>query len=106
MELRHIRYFVMAAEEKSISSAAARLNISQPAVSRQIRDLESELDVPLFERTPGGLILTDAGQVALQHAGGIVELANDDVIVCAGGILPNEFLKRIGIRVETKYGTA
>jgi len=45
-------------------------------------------------------------QVALQHAGGIVELANDDVIVCAGGILPNEFLKRIGIRVETKYGTA
>jgi thioredoxin reductase/NAD-dependent dihydropyrimidine dehydrogenase PreA subunit len=45
-------------------------------------------------------------QVALRHAGGIVELANDDVIVCAGGILPNEFLKRIGIRVETKYGTA
>ncbi len=76
MELRHVRYFVMAAEEGSISSAAARLNISQPAVSRQIRDLEGELEVPLFERTSGGLILTDAGQVALQHAKELLRQSN------------------------------
>jgi DNA-binding transcriptional LysR family regulator len=68
MELRHLRYFVMAAEEKNISRAAARLNISQPAVSRQIRDLETEFGVALFERESNGLSLTDAGQAALLHA--------------------------------------
>lgn len=68
MELRHLRYFVMAAEEKNISRAAARLNISQPAVSRQIRDLEAEFGVSLFERESNGLSLTDAGQAALLHS--------------------------------------
>ena len=68
MELRHLRYFVMAAEEANISRAAARLNVSQPAVSRRIRDLESELEVTLFDREPQGLRLTSAGEVALGHA--------------------------------------
>ena len=68
MELRHLRYFVMAAEERNISRAAARLNISQPAVSRQIRDLEGELGVPLFDRESTGLKLTEAGEAALSHA--------------------------------------
>ncbi len=68
MDLRHLRYFVMAAEERNISRASARLNISQPAVSRQIRDLEEELGVPLFERESNGLRLTDAGRTALMHA--------------------------------------
>jgi len=68
MELRHLRYFVMAAEETNISRAAARLNVSQPAVSRQIRDLEAEWDVDLFEREPQGLRLTPAGEVALTQA--------------------------------------
>ncbi|MEM7394971.1 MAG: LysR family transcriptional regulator, partial [Verrucomicrobiota bacterium] len=60
MELRHLRYFVMAAEEKNISRASERLNISQPAVSRQIMDLEEEFGVPLFERLRDGLELTEA----------------------------------------------
>jgi LysR family transcriptional regulator, benzoate and cis,cis-muconate-responsive activator of ben and cat genes len=68
MELRHLRYFVMAAEEQNISRAAARLNVSQPAVSRQIRDLEAEWDVELFTREPQGLRLTPAGEVALSSA--------------------------------------
>lgn len=68
MELRHLRYFVMAAEEANISRAAARLNVSQPAVSRQIKDLEEEFGVVLFEREPSGLRLTRAGESALAHA--------------------------------------
>jgi DNA-binding transcriptional LysR family regulator len=68
MELRHLRYFVMAAEETNISRAAARLNVSQPAVSRQIKDLEEELGVPLFEREHNGLRITEAGETALAHA--------------------------------------
>ena len=77
MELRHLRYFVMAAEEKNISRAAARLNISQPAVSRQIRDLEAELGLPLFQRESSGLTLTDAGQAALAHAQDLLRRASD-----------------------------
>jgi len=68
MELRHLRYFVTAAEEGSISRAAARLSISQPAISRQIHDLEEELTVQLFRRQPQGLTLTEDGETALIHA--------------------------------------
>lgn len=75
MELRHLRYFVMAAEELNISHAAARLNVSQPAVSRQIHDLEEELGVSLFQRERIGLSLTPAGRGALVHAKAILRQA-------------------------------
>jgi DNA-binding transcriptional LysR family regulator len=68
MELRHLRYFVTAAEELNISRASARLRVSQPAVSRQMHDLESELGVALFVRGSGGLALTEAGESFLIHA--------------------------------------
>lgn len=68
MELRHLRYFVTVAEEMNISRASARLRISQPAVSRQLRDLEEELHVALFLREKQGLKLTSAGQAFLAHA--------------------------------------
>lgn len=77
MELRHLRYFVMAAAERSISRAAARLNISQPAVSRQIRDLEEELGVSLFDRDSNGLSLTEPGMTALPHAQELLRRAGD-----------------------------
>lgn len=76
MELRHLRYFVMAAEERNISRASARLFVSQPSVSRQIRDLEDELGVKLFIREPNGLRLTEAGSTALTRAREILRQAN------------------------------
>ena len=76
MELRHLRYFVTAAEEGSISRAAERLNITQPAVSRQLRDLEEELGTKLFDRESKGLSLTDGGETALLHARDLLRRAN------------------------------
>src|ERR1700741_2491807 len=68
MELRHLRYFVAVAEELNFSRAAERLNVSQPPLSRQIRDLAEELDVQLFERTHQEVKLTAVGRALLIRA--------------------------------------
>ena len=68
MDIRQIRYFMTVAEEKSISRAAERLLISQPPLSRQIKELEESIGIPLFYRTNNGLVLTKAGHL-LQERG-------------------------------------
>ncbi|HEY4065287.1 MAG TPA: LysR family transcriptional regulator [Burkholderiaceae bacterium] len=69
MELRHLRYFVAVAEEGSLTVAAERrLHTAQPSLSRQIRDLEDEVGVPLLTRSSRGIELTAAGRAFLDHA--------------------------------------
>ena len=69
MELRHLRYFIAVAETGSLTLAAKkRLHTAQPSLSRQIRDLEYEVGVPLMSRSVHGIELTAAGRAFLDHA--------------------------------------
>ncbi|WP_254275919.1 LysR family transcriptional regulator [Halomonas sp. 3H] len=73
MELRHLRYFCVVAEELNLTCAAERLHMSQPPLSRQIKQLEQEVGAELFERGPRGLRLTATGKFFQQHALQILE---------------------------------
>ena len=77
MELRHLRYFVAVADHGGISHAAQRLNIAQPAVSRQIRDLEEELGFDLLLREGRRVVLTDAGRAFAEQARDILHATEE-----------------------------
>lgn len=88
MSIAQIRYFVAVAEEGHLGRAARRLHLSQPPLTRQIRSLEQELGVPLFERTPRGMRLLSSGEVLLVRARRI--LADlDEAIAAARGAPPS-----------------
>jgi DNA-binding transcriptional LysR family regulator len=82
MELRHLRYFVAIAEEGSFTRAAERLWIAQPGLSTQIRRLEAEIGIQLFERHTRGVDLTAAGESFLDRAR--TALAAAEVARCTG----------------------
>src|ERR1700745_3841959 len=73
MELRHLRYFVAVGEDQHYGRAAERLGIAQPALSRQIQDLEKELGFTLLERLPRGAKLSAAGKLFLSDARRILQ---------------------------------
>ena len=79
MELRHLRYFVAVAEMENVSRAALKLHVSQPALSRQIRDLEDEIGFCLLERTAKSVRLTEAGRAFLNDARGLLQHADEAV---------------------------
>jgi len=77
VELRHLRYFYVVAAERNFTRAAAKLNMAQPPLSRQIRQLEEELGADLFVRGSRPLELTEAGRVLLEHATQVLDRIED-----------------------------
>jgi DNA-binding transcriptional LysR family regulator len=77
MELRHLRYFVAVGDEQHYGRAALRLCVVQPALSRQIEDLEEEVGFKLFERLPRGVKLSPAGKLFLEDARRILQDVNE-----------------------------
>src|SRR5271169_4782293 len=80
MELRHLRYFVAVGEEQHYGRAAHRLRVAQPALSRQIQDLEEELGFKLFERLPRGVKLSAAGKLFLGDARRILQEVSEAAV--------------------------
>ncbi len=76
MELKQLEYFRKIADTGSINEAARHLNMSQPPLSYQLRQLESELQVKLFERTSQGVVLTEAGKLLYERSGSLLNYAH------------------------------
>jgi len=74
MEIRVLRYFLAVCESKNISKAANLLHISQPSLSRQLKNLEQELGVVLFKRGPHEITLTEQGYYLRDHSQDIVNM--------------------------------
>src|SRR5689334_22785962 len=80
MEMRQLRYFVAVGEEQHYGRAAQRLRVAQPALSRQIQNLEEEIGVELFERLPRGVKIADAGKLFLNAARRTLQEVNDATV--------------------------
>lgn len=76
MELRVLKYFITVAQEQSFSKAAKVLNVSQPALSKQIKDLEDEYQITLFNRTTRTVSLTEEGRLFKEQAIEILNLVD------------------------------
>jgi LysR family transcriptional regulator, benzoate and cis,cis-muconate-responsive activator of ben and cat genes len=79
MELRHLRYFLVVGEVLNFTKAAARLRVAQPALSRQVQDLEDEIGVDLLRRSPRGVTLTAEGKFFLQEVRELLKRVDESV---------------------------
>jgi DNA-binding transcriptional LysR family regulator len=79
MELRHLRYFVAVCEALNFTKAAAQLRIAQPALSRQVQDLEDEIGVDLLKRSPRGVTITAEGKLFLEEAREVLKRTDESV---------------------------
>ncbi|WP_203143695.1 LysR family transcriptional regulator [Marinobacter mangrovi] len=111
MELRHLRYFCVVAEELNLTRAAERLFIAQPPLTRQVKQLEEEIGAVLFNRKPRGLELTEAGQYFLDQARQILDKVDATVAdtrrisqhgktVFAIGFVPSIFYGQLPLMVR------
>ncbi|MFD1343308.1 LysR family transcriptional regulator [Litorisediminicola beolgyonensis] len=85
LNLHHLRLFRAVARDGTLTGAARSLNLSQSALSKQIKTLEANLGHDLFERRGRGLVLTEAGRIALDHAEAIFRTAEDLTATLRGG---------------------
>src|SRR2546426_5677905 len=79
MELRHLRYFLAVGEALNFTKAAAQLRVAQPALSRQVQDLEDEIGVDLMKRSPRGVTLTAEGKLFLEEVRELLKRADESV---------------------------
>ena len=76
MEIRVLRYFIEIAREQNMTKAAERLHVSQPSLSRKMKDLEEELGKKLFHRSSYSIHLTDEGMLLRKRAEDLIEMAD------------------------------
>lgn len=86
MELRHLRYFVVLAKELNFRRAAEVLRVASPSLSKQIKDLEHELEARLFDRNTKKVKLTSAGVVFLEQAEALLTKANEAIVAVRGAV--------------------
>jgi DNA-binding transcriptional LysR family regulator len=103
MELRHLRYFVAVGEEQHYGRAGRRLRVAQPALSRQIQDLEEEIGFKLFERLPRGVKLSAAGALFLDEARRILQDVNEAVARSARVALGRAGTLRVGFTENASW---
>src|SRR5258708_21807283 len=103
MELRHLRYFVAVGEEQHYGRAARSLRVAQPALSRQIQDLEREIGFKLFERLPRGVKLSAAGKLFLQDVRRILLDANQAVARAASIAFGRSRTLRVGFTENASW---
>lgn len=103
MELRHLRYFVAVGEEQHFGRAAERLHLAQPALSRQIQDLEKELGFLLFDRLPRGVRLSAAGTLFLNDVRRILQDVEEAKRRAEGVALGKTGTLRIGIATAVSW---
>src|SRR5258708_16564977 len=103
MEFRHLRYFVGVGEEQDFGGAAERVHVAQPALSRQIQDLERELGFALFDRLPRGVRLNEAGKLFLTDVRRILQDVDDAKLRAERIALGKVGTLRIGIATAISW---